>query len=718
MKRIEGRLERALVNTAARVEQTRARYPEEQGYVERDGVRVFWERYGEGERTILLMPTWEIVHSRMWKGQIPYLARHFRVLTFDPRGNGRSDRPSTVEAYDQAEFAEDAVAVLDAAGVERVPWSSAGAPARADPGRRHPERVAGAGPSARRPARPAAAGPPRPSFDEVLDSDEGWARYNRHAWRQDWAGFAEFFFGRMFNEPHSTKQIEDCVGWALETDAATITLGEDAAFLTAEQTRAICARLGAPALVVQGDADEVTGPQCGVELARELDCPLVMLEGSGHGPLARDPVAVNLLLGEFAGVSGGGSGVGGRWVRGGSRRRRVLWVCSPIGLGHARRDLAIVDALRARCGGLEVEWLAQDPVTRVLAERGELVHPASGLLASESAHIAAESWGHELRCFEAIRRMDEILLANFMVFLEAAREGLYDLWVADEGWEVDYYLHENPELKSAAYVWLTDFVGWLPMADAGEREARLTADYNAEMIGQIARYPRVRDEAIFIGEPPDIIEGTFGPGLPSIRRWSEANYQFCGYVCGFDPQRLPDRQTLRRELGYAPEERVVIASVGGSGVGSALLRLVADACPKTAELVEGLRMILVAGPRIDPTTLPHHDQLEIRAYVPDLYRHLAACDLAIVQGGLATTMELATTNTPFLYAPLIGHFEQQHHVRHRLTRHNAGHPLDYTTTTPTQIAHQIATHINTPTNHHPTNPNAAHTAATLIAHHL
>ena len=78
---------------AARREQTRARYPDAEGYVERDGARLFWECYGEGDPTVYLLPTWSIVHSRFWKAQIPYLARHSRVLTFDGRGNGRSDRP-------------------------------------------------------------------------------------------------------------------------------------------------------------------------------------------------------------------------------------------------------------------------------------------------------------------------------------------------------------------------------------------------------------------------------------------------------------------------------------------------------------------------------------------------------------------------------------------------------------------------------------------------
>ena len=97
-------------------EQTRARYPDREGYVERDGVRIFYEVYGEGEPTVLLLPTWSIIHSRHWKMQIPYLARHCRVLTFDGRGNGRSDRPAQPEAYDEREFAADALAVLDETG--------------------------------------------------------------------------------------------------------------------------------------------------------------------------------------------------------------------------------------------------------------------------------------------------------------------------------------------------------------------------------------------------------------------------------------------------------------------------------------------------------------------------------------------------------------------------------------------------------------------------
>jgi predicted glycosyltransferase len=134
------------------------------------------------------------------------------------------------------------------------------------------------------------------------------------------------------------------------------------------------------------------------------------------------------------------------------------------------------------------------------------------------------------------------------------------------------------------------------MPDGGAREALVAADYNAEMIEHIARYPRLRDRAVFVGDPDDIVSDRFGPGLPPIREWTVANYEFGGYVTGFDAGALADREALRAELGYRPDERVCLVTVGGSGVGGALLRRVVDAYPDAARRVPGLRMVVVAGP--------------------------------------------------------------------------------------------------------------------------
>jgi hypothetical protein len=377
--------------------------------------------------------------------------------------------------------------------------------------------------------------------------------------------------------------------------------------------------------------------------------------------------------------------------------------------------VAIARELRKLHPDLQIDWLAQDPVTRVLEACGETIHPASARLANESRHITAESRARELNAFQAVRRMDEILLANFMLFDEVARDEAYDLWIGDEAWELDYFLHENPELKRAAYVFLTDFVGWIPLPEGGAEEARLTADYNAEMIEHIARFPRVRDRAIFVGNDRDVVPDAFGPELPLIRDWTREHYSFAGYVTGFDPADLVDRAALRHELGYAPDEQVCIVTVGGSGVGGHLLRRVIQAFPSAKRRVPALRMVVVAGPRIDPGSLPQHEGLEVRAYVHELYRHLAACDLAVVQGGLTTCMELTANRRPFLYFPLRQHFEQNFHVRHRLARYGAGRAMDFELATPEAIAEAIAQEIGREVGYRPVERDGAARAAALIS---
>jgi pimeloyl-ACP methyl ester carboxylesterase/predicted glycosyltransferase len=696
-------------------EQTRARYPDQQGFVERDGVRTFYEAYGDGDHTILLLPTWSLLHSRCWKAQVPYLARHFRVVTFDGRGNGKSDRPPEPEAYLEREFADDALAVMGATGTERAVLVSLsrGAERSLLIGAGHPDRVAGMVFVAPALALPPAA--PRAGAEEAfvtrLKSYDGWQKWNKHYWLEHYEDFVEFFISQIFNEPHSTKQHEDAVGWALETDPETLVATQLASRLPDEESvRELTNQIRWPVLVIHGRADAVRPHDSGAALAEIIGGDLVTLEGSGHAPPARDPVKVNLLLRDFVDPAAARPHT---WTRGRSRRKRALYISSPIGLGHAQRDVAIAKELRKLHPDLEIDWLAQNPVTRVLEGEGERIHPASAQLASESAHIESESAEHDLHCFQAWRRMDEILVTNFMVFHDLAEAEQYDLWIGDEAWELDYYLHENPELKRAAYVWLTDFVGWLPMEDGGEQEAFLTADYNAEMIEHIARYGRLRDRALFVGNPDDIVPEGFGPELPLIRDWTERHFDFAGYVTGFEP--VADRDALRAQLGYGEGERVCIVTVGGSGVGEALLRRVMAAYPEAKQGVPELRMIVVAGPRIDPASLPDAEGLEVRAYVHNLYRHLAACDLAVVQGGLTTAMELTANRTPFIYFPLKHHFEQNFHVRHRLERYRAGRPMDFEDSPPDAIAAAIAEEIGREVDYLPVETNGARRAAERIA---
>ncbi len=404
------------------------------------------------------------------------------------------------------------------------------------------------------------------------------------------------------------------------------------------------------------------------------------------------------------------------WVRARNRPRRALYLSSPIGLGHARRDLAIAQELRSQHPDLQIDWLAQHPVTRLLADAGETVHPGSRWLANESAHIEDESAEHDLHAFQAIRRMDEILVSNFMVFNDVVEDTYYDLVIGDEAWDVDYFLHENPELKRFAFAWMTDFVGWLPMPAGGESEQRLTADYNAEMIEQRARYRRVRDRSIFVGNPDDVVDESFGPGLPGIRDWTRENYEFAGYVTGFTPPDPESVARTRAELGYGPTDLLCIVTVGGSGVGDSLLHRVMDAVPLARRRVPELKFLVVTGPRIDPSGLPRRRGATVRGFVPDLHLKLAACDVAVVQGGLTTCMELTASQRPFVYVPLRNHFEQNLHVRHRLDRYDAGRCTSYEEACdPEALAEAIVKELARDVRYQPVETDGAARAAAMLA---
>jgi len=667
----------------------RAREPDQSGYAVSNGVRVFYEVYGEGGPTVVLLPTWAIVHSRAWKMQIPYLARHYRVVTFDPPGNGKTDRPSDPAAYSLTALVDNTFAVMDATETRTavLVGHCVGGLVGMGAAHRAPERVLGLVSI----TVPIAVAPQHPerreySFDDVLETDDGWAKYNRHYWDRDWPGFIDFFMGQITVEPHSTKVLDDLLGWGNETDAATMVADSCSPnSLKGVDLEEFARSLPCPLLVIAGDDDRIQPLRRSERVAELAGGELLVLEGAGHVPHVRHPVVVNHALRAFVDRVVPPAPRTTPWLFARERHPKALWISSPIGLGHVLRDLAIANAVRTRVPELRIEWLAQPPVTGVLEAAGEIIHPASQELASESAHWESEASGHELHAFEAFRRMDEILCANYLLFDDVAHETPYDLWIGDEAWEVDHFLHENPERKTAPYVFTTDVIGFLPTA-GDERELALTADYNAELIEHRERYPRVRDLSLFIGTYDELPDASFGPGLPRIRDWSQRWFESVPYVVPFDPRDYRDPRALRARLGYDLDAPLLAAAVGGTSVGRDLLELVADGFAHLRKEVPDARMVMVTGPRIDPADVPDVEGLDKHGFLPESFAHLAAADAAVVQGGLSTTMELVAARRPFVYFPLAQHWEQEHFVAHRLRHYRAGLRMDYARTTPSDLA--------------------------------
>jgi pimeloyl-ACP methyl ester carboxylesterase/predicted glycosyltransferase len=698
----------------------RAKLPDSEGLVERDGVKLHYEVYGQGPQTMVFLPPWSIVHSRVYKAQLPYFSERFRCVAYDARGNGKSDRPVQAAAYALDNFLADAIAVMDATdtGEGILVGLSQGAFHACALAAYHAERVK----AAVLVGTVATIGPGYPyltprHFTAERERFEGWDKFNRAYWLAQYPDFAEHFIRNICSEPHSTKQIEDGVVWAGETTGPVLVKTVEARSITPKYDvgEAMYRKIRCPLLLIHGDNDQIQ-PYARAQLVAELTgAELFTVPGGGHNPLGRFPAKCNDLINDFLDRRLGIPAPSRKRGKAAARAKKALYLSSPIGLGHGRRDVAITRELRKLHPDLEVDWLAQDPVTRLLDASGETIHPLSARLASESRHIELESGEHDLNAFQAIRRMDEVLAHNFMIFQDAVDEGSYDLVIADEAWDIDHHWHEHPELKRAKLAWFTDFVGYVPMPSGGDREAFLTTDYNAEMIEHIERHPQVRDRAIFVGSPEDIVPLSFGKDLPAMRDWVPRHFEFAGYIIGEHPQAFGSRAELRHRLGYRHDERVCIVTVGGSGVGAHLIRRILQSWPMVHAKLPELRMIVVAGPRIDPSSLDAPAGVEVRAFVSDLDRHLAACDLALVQGGLTTCMELTAAGTPFLYFPLRNHFEQNFHVAHRLDRYGAGRRMEFATSTPDSIAEAMLAAVHAPTRSRPVEADGAARAARMLA---
>jgi pimeloyl-ACP methyl ester carboxylesterase len=272
--------------------------------IDRDGVRISVQIFGDGPRSLLLLPTWPIVHSDFWRAQVPHFMSRYRLVTFDGRGNGASDRPTDVASYTGGVMVADALAVLDAVGVDRaaVLSVSLGAFWAALLAVNHPDRVAASAfiapylPLGPQTAERAAA---EASFDAPRRRYEGWQKWNRHYWQEDWPGFLEFFFSQCFTEPNSRPYIDHFIGMGLQTTPAVIALGEDAGDLDEAIARDLAQAIRCPSLVIHGAEDAIAPVSWGIELATIAGAELSVVPGAGHEPELREANETNALLDRF-----------------------------------------------------------------------------------------------------------------------------------------------------------------------------------------------------------------------------------------------------------------------------------------------------------------------------------------------------------------------------------------------------------------------------------
>jgi UDP-N-acetylglucosamine:LPS N-acetylglucosamine transferase len=396
--------------------------------------------------------------------------------------------------------------------------------------------------------------------------------------------------------------------------------------------------------------------------------------------------------------------------------KKILFISGSIGLGHVTRDLAIARELRRQNPQLKLFWLAAQPASSILKQAGEKLLPEADFYADENIFAEHAANGSRLNILKYMLNARAGWAHNAELFKQVIAREQYDLIIADEAYEIVLAWDKNPDISQIPFVMIYDFVGLDSMTNNPLEKLGIYMWNRVWSSG----YQETNDPnflGLFIGELQDIPDKRFGFLLPNRRDFAGKKYEFLGYVLSFRIEDYADKARLRTELGYGSEP-LVICSIGGTTIGKEILELCGKAYPIVREKIPNLRMILVCGPRLSADSLDVPHGVKVEGYVPDLFKHFAASDLAIVQGGGSSTLELTALRRPFLYFPLEEHFEQQICVAGRLDRHKAGVKMMYSQTTPVSLAKKIVDHLNKDVTYDPIPVNGAQKAVQLIEQFL
>jgi predicted glycosyltransferase len=372
---------------------------------------------------------------------------------------------------------------------------------------------------------------------------------------------------------------------------------------------------------------------------------------------------------------------------------RILFVSGSIGLGHISRDLAIARELRRHVPDLELQWLAAHPASLMIHEAAETLVPEASGYSNDSDFAEQSARGCRLNLIDYLMKAREGWAGNMRVFADIVNSRHFDLVIGDETYEIVLSLKKHPERKRFRFVMMYDFVG-LDAMTGNPVEKMGVYFWNWIWSRKRGRGGKPTfDVALFVGEPEDVPDKPFGFLLPNRRQYADAMYRYIGYVLPFDPSALPSQAELRRKLGYSSDPLVVV-SIGGTSIGKGLLELCGEASTLVRARMPSLHMVVAAGPRMKVDSLRIPKEVEVREFVPRLYEHFAACDLAIVLGGATSTLELTALQRPFLYFPIEGHSEQAN-VARILARHRAGVQMSFSRTTPASLADAILRSLDT-----------------------
>jgi UDP-N-acetylglucosamine:LPS N-acetylglucosamine transferase len=391
--------------------------------------------------------------------------------------------------------------------------------------------------------------------------------------------------------------------------------------------------------------------------------------------------------------------------------KKILFVSWQGGMGHITRDVAIVKELRRKNPNVDVSWMAHPLGCKVLAEAGESILPESQMGADYNQSLPHILAGFGINIMKYVRAIGKPRAHNVDLFRRIIAKDHFDLVIGDESYELVIAMAEKELDLKCRMIEIEDFIGLEAMTSSPLERLGVYLR-NRGLAGRPAILSS-RVSHFFVGELEDVFDKRFGFGLPNRRDIARKYYQFLGYVIPYDPAEYVDKARIRKKLGYG-KEPLLICATGGTAAGKELLELCGKSYALLKKDIPDLRMVAVCGELfgITPPDLP--PGVELHNYIPDLYKHYAACDMAVVVGGGTTTIELTALRRPFVFFPLENQFDQQIYIADRLARQGAGIKMRFYETTPTSLAEVIKKNIGKEATWPPIRTDGAEKAARLI----
>ena len=396
--------------------------------------------------------------------------------------------------------------------------------------------------------------------------------------------------------------------------------------------------------------------------------------------------------------------------------KELLFISGSLGLGHVGRDLEIARLLRKFNPEIQISWLADNPATTVLKQAGEKLLPETEMLTHGNKELDNSAKNHGANLTRWVMNMRKNWSRNAKIVIELIHKYNFDLVVGDETYDLIIELLRDPSLKQFPFIMIYDFLG-LDRVTNNPIDVLVTYYTNRIWVKTITHKPPLYDKTIFIGEIEDIQDKKFGFLLPNRRKLAEKYFDFVGYTLTFNPKDYVDKMKIRKTLAYG-KAPLAVCSIGGTSAGKALFDLSLKAVPLIQKEIPDFEMLLVLGPEVALDSVKPIRGVKILGYLPELYKHLAASDLAIVTGGGTITLELTALQKPFLYFPLENHFEQEVAVANRCERHNAGVKMNFSKTTPEILARKVVENIGREVKYATIPIDGAQKAANLITEFL